>query len=299
MTPRLGWSTLGLPPLRDDEDISRALAVVTESGFNTLEVHLNETLALDGPQLINDPLRRRLTAIVHEMRRRGGTCLLGLGGRHLLSNEKHQPTLFAPDVGARALRLKLVSETIALAGELGVDAVIFLSGPSPRALAADKHGSDDWARFVESMAALARVAERAGVTLAPEAHSRHLFAGLADLAALRAALPSPALGLTGDTVHQTIVEGEPLDTLYARAAPALTHIQLDNLAAVPAAGAAIAHAPITVAGAVDLAAAIRGLRAGGYSRAIGVEFLAVDHPKVDPLTYCREAGAWLRAATSG
>jgi sugar phosphate isomerase/epimerase len=294
MTLRLGWSTLGLPPLGDDDAISRALEVVTESGFSTLEVHLNEPLALDGPRLIHEPLRRRLTTIVHEMRRRGGTCLLGLGGRHLLSSEKHQPTLFAPEADARALRLKLVSETIALAGELGVEAVIFLSGPSPRALAADKHGSDDWARFVESMSVLVRAAERAGVVLAPEAHSRHLFAGLADLAALRAALPSPAIGFTGDTVHQTLVEGEPLETLYARAAPELTHIQLDNLAAVPAAGAAIAHAPITAAGAVDLAAAVRGLRAGGYSRAIGVEFLAVDHPKVEPLAYCREAGAWLR-----
>jgi len=294
MTARLGWSTLGLPPLRDDNDIARALAVVTESGFNTLEVHINEPLALGGPRLLDDSLRRRLTAIVQEMRRRGGSCLLGLGGRHLLSSEKHQPTLFAPEASERALRLKLVSETVELAGELGVDAVIFLSGPSGQALATGKHGTDEWARFVESMAALVRAAERAGVVLAPEAHSRHLFAGLADLAALRAALPSPAIGFTGDTVHQTLVEGEPLERLYARAAPALTHIQLDNLAAVPAAGAAIAHAPITASGAVDLAAAIRGLRAGGYSRAIGVEFLAVDHPTVDPLAYCREAGAWLR-----
>ena len=294
MTPKLGWSTLGLPPLRDDNDIARALAVVTESGFNTLEVHINEPLRLDGPRLIDDALRRRLTAIVQEMRRNGGTCLLGLGGRHLLASEKHQPTLFAPVASARSLRLELVSETLALAGELGVAGVIFLSGPSARSLAADKHRSEDWARFVESMAVLVRAAERAGVVLAPEAHSRHLFAGFADLAALRAALPSPAIGFTADTVHQTIVEGEPLEQLYTRMAPALTHIQLDNLAAVPAAGAAISHATITAAGAVDLAAAIRGLRAGGYTGAIGVEFLAVDHPKIDPLTYCREAGAWLR-----
>ncbi|HEX8674229.1 MAG TPA: sugar phosphate isomerase/epimerase [Longimicrobium sp.] len=297
MTARLGWSTLGLPPLRDDNDIARALEVVTESGFTTLEVHINEPLALGGPRLIDEALQQRLTAIVHEMKRRGGNCLLGLGGRHLLSSEKHQPTLFAPESDARALRLKLVSETITLAGELGVEAVIFLSGPSPRALAAGKHGSDEWARFLESMSSLVRSAERAGVVLAPEAHSRHLFAGLADLTALRAAFPSPAIGFTGDTVHQTIVEGEPLEQLYARAAPVLTHIQLDNLATVPAAGAAIAHAPITAAGAVDLAAAIRGLRAGGYQRAIGVEFLAIDHPAVDPLTYCREAGTWLRRHT--
>ncbi len=219
MTLRLGWSTLGLPPLRDDNDIARALEIVTESGFSTLKVHINEPLALDGPRLLDDSLRRRLTAIVQEMRRRGGSCLLGLGGRHLLSSEKHQPTLFAPEASERKLRLKLVSETVELAGELGVDAVIFLSGPSTQSLAAGKHGTDDWARFVESMAELVRAAERAGVILAPEAHSRHLFAGLADLAALRAALPSPAIGFTGDTVHQTLVEGEPLEEALCAGRP--------------------------------------------------------------------------------
>lgn len=293
---QLGWSTLGLPRIgAGGLDVDRALDRLWACGFEVLEIHLTERAETRAPR-ISAEQRVWVEALVRGVRARGGAALLGLGGRFLLSDDKHRPTLFDADDAGREARIALVAEALELAAANGLEAVIALSGPSDLTLEPTKRASPDWARWEGSVERLLTVAERERVVLAFEGHARHLFSGLSDFEALRARWASKYLGFTADTVHQTLIEARPLDAVYADAAGLVRHVQLDNLVTRPRADEDIVHTPITAAGGVDNVAALRGLRAGGYAGAVAVEFLALDHPEMDPFTYCGEAGLWLEAA---
>jgi sugar phosphate isomerase/epimerase len=301
----IGYSSLGLPLWNASEREREAVLdlVFSDQGHSLLELHLESTSVYPrseqahlAPPLLDAALRATLRAIASGVRERGGRLLLGLGGRHLLGPAKHEPSLIHADPGGQALRVQLIVESIELAAELGAIALVFLSGPSLLS-SATKHASPEWARLEANLEPLLRRAEAAGVLLAPEAHSSHLLASMADVARLQRRFPSPFLGFTADTAHLTVTEERPIGDSLRSIAPRVTHVQLDNIAALPLRpGAPLQKVALDHPGAVDVPAALSGLIAGGYTRSVGIEFIRHDHPDVEPLAYCRRVTAWLRGA---
>ena len=236
----LGCSTLGLPPLQEDDYVEYAMEQLFEKApYRQIEIHLDERLAdrAGERRLFTREVVARFERISRAAQAHGATSMLGFGGRYLLSDRKHRPTLFEEDEAARRLKVRMLSEGVETAADVGATAVIFLAGPSPLALANDKYETAEWSRFLRSMEELLAVAERVKVTLAPEAHGQHLFSRIADLRRLRDLFGSPLLGFTGDTVHQALVERDrSLRDVYREIAPIITHVQVDYAARLPRSG---------------------------------------------------------------
>ncbi len=304
MTGEIGFSSLGLPLFgKDAEPRERVLDALFADGlYDLLELHLSQRLVTDQgwsrQVLIPAELRRTFRDIASDVQRRGGRVIFGLGGRYLLDAEKHTPSLIDARPEARAARIRLLREAIELASEIGSRALIFLGGPSAEALASNKHQGDAWKAFEEAIGALLPHAEANNVVLAPEGHSKHIFATVRDLRRLRETFPSPHLGFTADVVHQSITEEQPLDRVLHEVATFATHVQLDNVTRESCRpGVPIVHTKLDESGAIDIPRALRSLRGGGYGGALSVEFLREDFPGVDALAYCRDIGAWLRSLT--
>ncbi|HEX8825868.1 MAG TPA: sugar phosphate isomerase/epimerase [Archangium sp.] len=294
----LGCSSLALPLFgpgaRPAEEILDA--AFAAGPYDVLELHLSESLGTpEGGRVIPRSIVQQIEAIARGAMGRGAKVLLGLGGRFLLGPTKHEPSLIHPDPEGRGLRRRLIEEAISLSADLGMERLVFLSGPSPLAAAADKHSSPEWHWLEEGMERLLVQAEARGVVLSPEAHSLHLLADVADVQRLHARFPSPFLGFTADTVHQTLTEARPLDVVYRELSPRISHVQLDNTSTPRAErGRPIRHTPVDGEGEVDLVGALAGLYEGGYRGTVSVEFLRVDFPDVDALAYCLRVGQWLR-----
>jgi sugar phosphate isomerase/epimerase len=297
----LGFSSLGLPIFGEDaKPVDTVLDALFEDGrYDLLELHLEAPLpprvGRDAP-LIGDDTRSAFRTIAKGASRRSGRVGFGVGGRFVLGPTKHEPSLVCADVEGRALRIRLLREALDLASDLESPFLVFLGGPSPDALAPGKHSREAWKLFEDGIATLLPHAEARGVVLAPEAHSRHVFATADDARRLKSAFSSKMLGLTADVVHLAITETAPLATVLEGLAPIATHVQLDNLTTASCRpGAPIVHTLLHEPGAVDVGGALAALSRGGYRGAVSVEFLRADAPEVDALTYCREIGAWLRS----
>ncbi len=298
MTFALGCSSLALPLFGPGARPAEAVldAAFAAGPYDVLELHLSEAL---GPsvagRVIPPAVVQQVEAIARGAMARGAKVLLGLGGRFLLGPTKHEPSLIHPDPEGRGLRRRLIEEAIDLSADLGMERLVFLSGPSPLAAAPDKHASAQWRWFEEGVEQLLARAEARRVVLSPEAHSLHLLADVADVRRLHERLPSPFLGFTADTVHQTLTEARPLDEVYRELSPRISHVQLDNTSTSrEERGSPIRHTPVDGEGQVDLVGALAGLYEGGYRGTVSVEFLRVDFPEVDALDYCLRVGRWLR-----
>lgn len=232
----LGCSTLGLPTLGDDDYTDYAMETLfTKAPYRQIEIHLDERLQVrPGQRLFTPEVVARFRRIASAARAQGASVLLGFGGRHLLSDRKHRPTLFEEDAAAADLRVRMLREGVLCAAEVGARGVIFLTGPSHLALDETKYRTPEWQRLLRSFESLVVAADALGVTLAPEAHGQHLFSRIADLMELKRHFDTPALGFTADTVHQAIVErGKSLEETYREAAPHITHVQVDYAVRLP------------------------------------------------------------------
>ena len=294
---RWGYSSLGLP-LWDATPAARNTLldeVIGELGFGVLELHLESGCDKSAARIISPAASQNVESIAASVNARRGSLVLGLGARDLLGAEPHEPSLTHPDPSARALRRRLVEEAIDLAAAAGAEALVLLSGKAHERDTGPRHSRLAWQRFELEFERILAHAEARHVVLAPEAHSRHVFASLGDLARLRERLPSAWLGFTADVAHQTVTESRPLRELYRELGNSATIVQLDNLASLPSGdAAALQKIALDAPGAVDLRGAIDGLIGARYRGVASVEFLRRDRPDVDPVDYCRRSAAWLK-----
>lgn len=294
---RWGYSSLGLP-LWDATPATRETLldeVLGEFGFGVLELHLESGCDASRARIISPAASRNVASIAAMVNARGGSLVLGLGARDLLGPDPHEPSLTHPDPSARALRRRLVEEAIDLAAATGAEALVLLSGKLREREAGPKHAGLAWQRFELELERLLIRAEARQVILAPEAHSRHVFASVGDLIRLRERLPSAWLGFTADTAHQTVTEKRSLRDVYRELGNGATVVQLDNLACLPSSDdVPLQKLAIDACGVVDLRGAIDGLLAARYRGVASVEFLRRDRPDVDPIDYCRRSAAWLK-----
>jgi ribosomal protein S12 methylthiotransferase accessory factor len=193
VTLRYAYNTNGMTSHRLDD----ALALLADSGYDgvalTLDVAHHDPFAPDLPGR-TAALRRRLEGL-------GLGSVVETGARFLLDpRRKHEPTLVTADPAGRALRVAFLRTCVAVAADLGSEAVSFWAGvPAP--------GDDRatcWGRLVDGVAEVVAYAATRGVTCAFEPEPGMLVDDCDDWARLAAAVPGLTLAL--DTGH-CIVSG--------------------------------------------------------------------------------------------
>jgi sugar phosphate isomerase/epimerase len=276
---RFGYGTNGFANHRLDD----ALTVIAELGYQGV------ALTLDHHHL--DPyaagLTRRVSGVADRLAELGLGVVVETGARYLLDpRHKHAPTLMDDE---REVRLDFLRRAVAIAGDLGAEAVSLWSGVRPAAV--DEPVARE--RLVTGCAELVTVAGRAGVPLGFEPEPGMAVATLADWHRLRAALGAPAgFGLTLDIGHCRCVEDEPVAACVAGVAEHLVNVQIDDMRRG-------VHEHLEFgAGEIDFPPVLQALAAGGYGGLVAVELPRHSHaaPAVaaDSLAFLRHAATEVR-----
>jgi sugar phosphate isomerase/epimerase len=279
MSLRYAYNTNGLANHRL-EDALRLLADIGYEGC---------ALTLDHAHL--DPFAPDLLAQVDRVgalaQRLGLALSLETGARYLLdARQKHEPTLVSSDAGARARRIDLLLRAVAIAADLGAEAVSLWSG----VLRNGAGPGEAWSWLVAGAAEVARAAEEAGVTLGFEPEPGMLVERLDDYARLREAVGSSALRLTLDLGHALLVEDAPPEQVVRRAAGDLAAVHAEDMRRPHHLHLAFGEGEMRYGPILD------ALAEAGYGGLVGVELSRDSHraPEV-----AEAALAYLRAAEAG
>lgn len=214
---RYGYNTNGFAHHRLDD----ALRVMADLGYEGC------ALTLDHAHL--DPFADDLASDVERIARLAQSLRLSLvvetGARFLLDpRRKHEPTLLSDDVDDRRRRREFLERALVIARDLGARVVSLWSGVAPP-VAPDVCRQ----RLVEGVEAVARRAESAGVALGFEPEPGMLVESVADFEDLRAAVDSPALGLTLDLGHCLLTEPDAPDKVVHRVASTLVNVHAEDM----------------------------------------------------------------------
>ncbi|MEV4640011.1 sugar phosphate isomerase/epimerase family protein [Actinoplanes sp. NPDC049548] len=273
-TLRYGYGTNGFANHR----LAEAIAVIADLGYCGL------ALTLDHDHL--DPfapgLARDVAAVADLLRDRHLGVVVETGARYLLDPwRKHAPTLLHDD---RKLRLDFLRRAVAVAADLGAEAVSFWAGVRPPEV--DERTA--WRRLVDGCAEITDVAAMLGVPVGFEPEPGMLVEDLAGWHRLRADLGDPAaFGLTLDIGHCRCLEPDPVPQCVADAAPYLVNVQIDDMRRG-------VHEHLELGtGEIDFPPVLRALIDGGYRGLVAVELPRHSHaaPAV-----ARASLAYLRAA---
>jgi L-ribulose-5-phosphate 3-epimerase len=212
-----GYNTNGFAHHRLDD----ALRVLADLGYEGC------ALTLDYGHL--DPFADDLPAAVERIARLAHTLRLSLvvetGARFLLDPlRKHEPTLLSDDAAGRRRRGDFLERALVIARDLGAGVVSLWSGVAPAA-APDVCRQ----RLVQGVEAIARRAEAIGVALGFEPEPGMLVESVADFLDLRAAVDSPALGLTLDLGHCLLTEPDAPDKVVHRVAALLVNVHAEDM----------------------------------------------------------------------
>jgi sugar phosphate isomerase/epimerase len=194
---RFGYNTNGMAHHRLDE----ALELLAELGYRGCAI------TLDAAHL--DPWSRDLEREVARIGLLARTLGLGLvvetGARYLLdARRKHQPTLLSEDA---TKRIDFLTRAIAMAGDLGAEAVSLWSGTPD-------YADDDtaWSRLIDRLGPLLLM----GVPVGLEPEPGMLVSDMAGFQRLQAALPR--VGLTLDLGHAHLSEPSVVEAVRQFAA---------------------------------------------------------------------------------
>ena len=214
---RYGYNTNGFAHHRLDD----ALRVMADLGYEGC------ALTLDHAHL--DPFANDLATEVARVARLAQTLRLSLvvetGARFLLDpRRKHEPTLLSDAADGRRRRRDFLERALVIARDLGAPVVSLWSGMPPVA-APDVCRQ----RLVEGVEAIARCAEATGIALGFEPEPGMLVESVTDFLDLRAAVDSPALGLTLDLGHCLLTEPDAPEKVVRRVAPMLVNVHAEDM----------------------------------------------------------------------
>ncbi|OJF12659.1 sugar phosphate isomerase/epimerase family protein [Couchioplanes caeruleus] len=271
---RYGYGTNGFAGHR----LAEAIEVIAGLGYRGV------ALTLDHQHL--DPfapgLARRVAAVADRLRDHHLGVVVETGARYLLDPwRKHAPTLLHDD---RKLRLDFLRRAVAVAADIGAEAVSFWAGVRP----AEVDEPTAWRRLVDGCAEITGVAAARGVPVGFEPEPGMLVEDLAGWHRLRDELGAPAaFGLSLDIGHCRCLEPEPVAECVAKAAPYLVNVQIDDMRRG-------VHEHLEFgAGEIDFPSVLRALIDGGYRGLVAVELPRHSHAAP---TVARESLAYLRAA---
>ncbi len=270
-----GYNTNGFA----HHDVLDAIDVMAELGYEgvalTLDVHHLHPLRASA---------RDVERVAAALRARSLRSVVETGARYILDpRRKHEPTLLDPDPEARAARMRYLEAAIAVARDLGAEAVALFSGRLPAGVGR----GEGFARLAEGVARLLDRAAAAGSALAFEPEPGMLVETLDDWERLRAAA-GPALALTLDVGHVRVSEAGPIEAAIARAGPHVANVHIEDIR-----GRAHEHLPFGE-GDIDFPPVLAALeRAVGRRALVNVELSRHSH---DAPEQARRAIAFLRAA---
>jgi L-ribulose-5-phosphate 3-epimerase len=271
---RFGYGTNGFANHR----LPDALAVLADLGYEGV------ALTLDHPHL--DPfapgLARAVARTADRLRDAGLAVVVETGARYLLDPwRKHAPTFLHED---RARRVDLLRRAVAVAADLGAEAVSCWAGVRPPEVPVERA----WQRLVDGVADVLTTASDAGVPIGFEPEPGMLVATLADWHRLRTALGGPpGLGLTLDIGHCRCLEPLDVPQCVASVAQHLVNVQIDDMRRG-------VHEHLEFgAGEIDFPPVLAALAAGGYRGLVAVELPRHSHAAPD---VARRSLSFLRAA---
>jgi 2-keto-myo-inositol isomerase len=190
-----------------------------------------------------------------------------------------QGGLLASQGEARREAWELFSRRLELCRQLAVEVLVVacdLSAPL---------GQQDLERVRLSLRQAAHEAERSGVRLALEFHSRFAFGNhLQTAAALVEEAGSPFLGICFDAFHYYVGPSKPED-LGLLTRENLFHVQLCDLSETPREFAADSDRILPGDGDIPLAAVIEHLRRIGYDRLVSIELMNPQIWRIPPLQF--------------
>jgi L-ribulose-5-phosphate 3-epimerase len=215
---RYGYNTNGFAHHRLDD----ALRVIAELGYEGCAVTLDHAhLNPFDPDIRVEV--ERIAALARALRL---SLVVETGARFLLDpRRKHEPTLLSDEVEGRARRREFLERALAIARDLGAGVVSLWSGVRPPGAPREVC----WARLATAMEAVARRAEATGIALGFEPEPAMLVESVGDFLELRAAVDSPALGLTLDLGHCLLTEPDPPEKVVRRLAAMLSNIHAEDM----------------------------------------------------------------------
>jgi sugar phosphate isomerase/epimerase len=268
---RYGYNTNGLAHHRLDDALELLAALGYAGCALTLDVaHLDP---------YSPSLSPEVSQIAARAARLGLALVVETGARYLLDpRRKHRPNLLDDDPGPR---LDFLARAVAVARDLGAEAVSLWSGALPEGVDAETA----WARLVDGVGATLARAEAAGVVLAFEPEPGMLAASVGDFHRLHRALPS--LRLTLDLGHCLLTEAEPVEQVVLQNAAVLANVHAEDMRRPTH-----EHLPFG-AGEMRYPPILRALAAAGYRGLVNVELSRDSHRAPE---MARAALAYLRAA---
>ncbi|MEO3749464.1 sugar phosphate isomerase/epimerase family protein [Streptomyces sp. B6B3] len=276
---RFAYGTNGLTDLR----LTDAVRLLADLGYQGVAVTLDH-MHLDpcAPDLLP-----RAARLGRDLDRIGLGAAVETGARYVLDpTAKHGPSLLDPDPDARARRVRLLLDAVAVAAELRAGAVHCFSGITPPGTSEEAA----WDRLTGALGPVLAAARRAGVPLAVEPEPGMLLDTTAAFHRLRERLGDPpGLALTLDIGHLRCLESEPIPDLVRAAAPWVAHVQIEDMRR-----GVHEHLPFGE-GEIDFPPVLAALADTGYDGLVSVELPR--HSHAGP-ALARSSIAFLRRATA-
>ncbi|GHJ49700.1 hypothetical protein Cs7R123_70420 [Catellatospora sp. TT07R-123] len=272
---RWGYGTNGFAGHR----LADALDVIAGLGY------CGVALTLDHHHL--DPyapgLARRVAGTAARLGSLGLSVVVETGARYLLDpRRKHAPTLLDDD---REVRLDFLRRAVAIAADLGAEAVSCWSGVLPGHVSRRQ----GWDRLLDGCEQVVKAAQAAGVPVGFEPEPGMLVGDLAGWRALHRALGAPAgFGLTLDVGHCRVDEPDDVAECVRQAGPHLVNVQIEDMRRG-------VHEHLEFGqGEIDFPPVLRALAETGYRGLVAVELPR--HSHAAPEVAARSL-AFLRAAS--
>jgi L-ribulose-5-phosphate 3-epimerase len=260
MSLRYAYITNGL----GDHRIDDALQMLADNGYAgvglTLDHHHLDPFAPD--------VAARVAHIAERLRTLNLAVVIETGGRFVLDpRAKHEPTMLSATEEGRARRVDLLCRGVAIAADLGAEALSFWSG---RALA-DTPDDVAWQRLVDGCSHVLDAAERADVQLSFEPEPGMFLQYAGEWERLATQLDNSRFGLTLDLGHCLAIEDESVEACIRRYGDRLRQVQIEDMRRG-------VHEHLDFGdGEMDFPPALRALRDVNYTGLVSVELSRHSH----------------------
>ena len=260
-----GHNTNGFPHHRLDD----AIRILADLGFQSVAITLDHH-ALDPSA---GDLSRQVEKVAALLDRFKLRCVIETGARFLLDPwRKHQPTLLDPDPAARRVRLRFLENAVRIGADLGADAISFWSGTPLDTFEPEETLID---RLAGGCRELAAQASSCGQRLAFEPEPGMLIDTMARFERLFTRVGHPAFGLTIDLGHLHCLGEIPMAPHLLRWRERIWNIHLEGMRRG-------IHEHLQLdEGDMDLAEALGGLKAAGYTGGLHLELSRQGHDAVN------------------
>jgi sugar phosphate isomerase/epimerase len=255
---RLGYNTVGFSHY---QDVTNVIGIIHNLGYVGIEL----TLSWKHFHPYSSDISAQ-NKLARQLQSSGLELVLNAGGRYVLSETAHEPSLVSPTKDERDRFVQFVKDTINLSTTLGARIIMLHSGPL--APGVDPKLAWDW--LTAGVAQLAELAEEQGIVLAFEFHPAMLVRSLADYYRLKDRVTSPSLLLTLDVGHVACTEEGPISNVIEKCNGEIANVHLEDIK-----GRRHVHLPIGH-GDIDFMDVFNGLKAIEYRGLINAEFNSSD-----------------------